>query len=331
MKKESSTRRRRLLPVGVVGLLLGAGVAYAFVQWRKAVMPSIQLESEPESPSIYAVSGDGTDDWRRESAGNGGPQTEAVHVGEGAATADEQAYAPEVDAFDTEDIAAALWGDVPAIAPATAPSADAGVAEPAQAEPAREEAGDRAAGEDGGGAGPDSGGDAGDAPVREAAPVREDAPVHEDALEAGADVDVDQRERPRRHNLEEIEGIGPVYAKILADLGFLTTDDLLLAGADPKSREGLIEATGISGKLVMRWINQADLFRVKGVGEQYADLLEAAGVDTVPDLAQRRADNLTRKMAEVNDLKNLVRRIPTEGQVAAWIEFARTLPRVVTY
>jgi predicted flap endonuclease-1-like 5' DNA nuclease len=83
--------------------------------------------------------------------------------------------------------------------------------------------------------------------------------------------------------------------------------------------------------LILRWVNQADLFRVKGVGEQYADLLEAAGVDTVPELAQRRADNLRKRMIEVNEQKGLVRRTPTESQVAAWIESARGLPRVVTY
>ena len=75
----------------------------------------------------------------------------------------------------------------------------------------------------------------------------------------------------------------------------------------------------------------ADLFRIKGVGEEYSDLLEAAGVDTVPELAQRRADNLTAKMAEVNEQKQLVRRLPTEDQVTSWIEAAKSLPRVVTY
>ncbi len=75
----------------------------------------------------------------------------------------------------------------------------------------------------------------------------------------------------------------------------------------------------------------ADLFRVKGVGEEYADLLEAAGVDTVPELAQRRADNPTQKMAEVNEQKPLVRRLPTGDQVAGWIEYAKSLPRVVTH
>lgn len=136
---------------------------------------------------------------------------------------------------------------------------------------------------------------------------------------------------PRLYGLAEIEGIGPVYAEQLSALGLKTTDDLLHAGAGPKGRENLALATGISSKLILRWVNQADLFRVKGVGEEYADLLEAAGVDTVPELAQRRAGNLTKRMANVNEEKGLVRRLPTENQVAGWIEVAKTLPRVVTY
>jgi predicted flap endonuclease-1-like 5' DNA nuclease len=146
------------------------------------------------------------------------------------------------------------------------------------------------------------------------------------------DADADEEpERTRRNGLIDIEGIGPVYAKTLADLGLLTTTELLQAGANPKGREDLAAATGISKKLILRWVNQADLFRIKGVGEQYADLLEAAGVDTVPELAQRRADNLTKKMNKVNEQKRLVRRTPTEAQVASWIESAKGLPRVVTY
>ena len=138
--------------------------------------------------------------------------------------------------------------------------------------------------------------------------------------------------RPRRvAGLLDIEGIGPAYAAQFESHGLKTTDDLLKAGATPKGREELAAATGISGKLIMRWVNMADLFRVGGVGEEYSDLLEAAGVDTVPELAQRRPDNLTKRMAEINEQKRVVRRLPTEGQVAAWIESAKGLPRVVTY
>jgi predicted flap endonuclease-1-like 5' DNA nuclease len=135
----------------------------------------------------------------------------------------------------------------------------------------------------------------------------------------------------RAADLVDIEGIGPAHAEKLKAQGLRTTDDLLRAGASPKGRDDLAAATGISGKLILRWVNRADLFRVRGVGEQFSDLLEAAGVDTVPELAQRRADNLIKKMAEVNVEKKLVRRLPTESQVAGWIESAKGLPRVVTY
>jgi predicted flap endonuclease-1-like 5' DNA nuclease len=151
-----------------------------------------------------------------------------------------------------------------------------------------------------------------------------------DAAATGAEGD-EESVRARPNNLIDIEGIGPVYAEKLASMGLRTTSDLLQAGANPKGREDLAVASGISKKLILRWVNQADLFRIKGVGEQYADLLEAAGVDTVPELAQRRADNLTKKLVKVNEEKRLVRRTPTEAQVAAWIEAAKGLPRAVTY
>ena len=154
----------------------------------------------------------------------------------------------------------------------------------------------------------------------------------EDEIGVTTDDVVDVQARPRRiAGLIDIEGIAPSYATQLEARGLRTTDDLLQAGASPKGREDLAAATGISGKLILRWVNMADLFRIKGVGEEYSDLLEAAGVDTVPELAQRRADNLTKKMAEVNEQKQLVRRLPTEDQVTDWIESAKGLPRVVTY
>jgi predicted flap endonuclease-1-like 5' DNA nuclease len=161
-----------------------------------------------------------------------------------------------------------------------------------------------------------------------AGPATSEAPI---VAVAAAGETTDEPPVRRAYDLTEIEGIGPVYAEKLAGLGLKTTDDLLKVGASPKGREDLVLASGISGKLILRWVNMADLFRIKGVGEEYADLLEAAGVDTVPELAQRRADNLTVKMAEVNDEKRLVRRRPTEDQVATWIESAKGLPRVVTY
>ena len=132
-------------------------------------------------------------------------------------------------------------------------------------------------------------------------------------------------------NLIDIEGIGAAYAAKLAAQGVTTTGDLLKAGATPKGRQDLEAATGISGALILKWVNKADLFRVKGIGTQYSDLLEAAGVDTVVELGQRRADNLAVKMADVNAQKGLVRQLPTEKQVADWIAGAKELDRAVTY
>jgi predicted flap endonuclease-1-like 5' DNA nuclease len=128
-----------------------------------------------------------------------------------------------------------------------------------------------------------------------------------------------------------IEGIGETYAQKLKEAGFTTTEAFLEKGATPQGRKALAEQTGISGKLILEWINRADLYRIKGVSEEYSDLLEAAGVDTVPELAQRNAENLYAKLGEVNAAKKLVRRLPTQSQVSNWIEQAKALPRVVTY
>jgi len=128
-----------------------------------------------------------------------------------------------------------------------------------------------------------------------------------------------------------IEGIGEAYVQKLAAAGVATVEGLLQAGSTPEGRKELAEKTGISGKLVLEWVNRADLFRVKGVGEEYSDLLENAGVDSVPELAQRNAENLYQKLVEANQAKKVVRQLPTQKQVAAWIEYAKTLPRVVKY
>jgi predicted flap endonuclease-1-like 5' DNA nuclease len=129
----------------------------------------------------------------------------------------------------------------------------------------------------------------------------------------------------------DVEGIGETYAKKLTDAGYATTEAFLEKGATPKGRKELAEKTGISDTLILKWVNRVDLDRIKGIGSEYADLLEAAGVDTVPELAQRVPANLTAKMAEVNAVKKLVRKLPTEAQVADWIEQAKKLPRVVSY
>ena len=132
-------------------------------------------------------------------------------------------------------------------------------------------------------------------------------------------------------NLEDVEGIGPAYATKLADAGLTTTDDLLEKGGTPAGRDSVAEKTGISGSLILEWVNHVDLYRIDGVGSEYADLLEEAGVDSVVELANRNAANLHAKLAEVNDAKSLVRSLPSESQVSGWIDEAKTMERAVHY
>jgi predicted flap endonuclease-1-like 5' DNA nuclease len=129
----------------------------------------------------------------------------------------------------------------------------------------------------------------------------------------------------------DIEGIGPRYAKKLNSIDIYTASDLLEAGATPLGRKELEEKTGISHKLILEWVNISDLLRIKGVGEEYSDLLEEAGVDTVVELSKRVPENLHAKMLEVNEKKHLVRRPPSLNQVGQWIEEAKKLPRKVEY
>jgi predicted flap endonuclease-1-like 5' DNA nuclease len=132
--------------------------------------------------------------------------------------------------------------------------------------------------------------------------------------------------------LTEIEGVGATYAAKLEGAGVKSQEDLLKAGATPKGRKELEEKTGISGKLILKWLNRADLARVPGIGEEFADLLELAGVDTVPALAQRNAEHLHQTLVEVaKDKKNVVRRVPSAAEVAKWVAGAKELPRVISY
>jgi predicted flap endonuclease-1-like 5' DNA nuclease len=134
-----------------------------------------------------------------------------------------------------------------------------------------------------------------------------------------------------KYGLEYIEGIGPVYAAKLNAIGINNLLDLLEKGAFPKGREEIAAAAGISHTLVLKWVNHVDLFRIKGVGSEYADLLEVAGVDTVVELAQRNPDNLFAKLVSVNEEKKLVRRLPVLNQVQEWVEQAKSLPRKINY
>jgi predicted flap endonuclease-1-like 5' DNA nuclease len=129
----------------------------------------------------------------------------------------------------------------------------------------------------------------------------------------------------------DVEGIGEVYAQKLTEAGIVTTQALLKEGATPAGRKKIEKATGIGHALILRWINHVDLFRIKGVQKQYAELLEASGVDSIPELAQRDPKHLHPKMVEVNEKKKLVRKLPTSTQVADWVAQAKKLPRVITY
>lgn len=128
-----------------------------------------------------------------------------------------------------------------------------------------------------------------------------------------------------------VEGIGKVYAEKLQVAGVRSAAGLLTRGATPKGRQDLADQTGIDCGKILEWVNHVDLFRIKGVGEEYADLLEAAGVDTVPELAQRNPENLFQALVSLNKEKKLVRRAPVLAQVQSWVEQARQLPRVITY
>jgi len=131
--------------------------------------------------------------------------------------------------------------------------------------------------------------------------------------------------------LTDIEGVGESYADKLKEAGVTSADNFLKTCCDKKGRKKIAEATGISEKVILTWANQVDLARVKGVSTQYADLLQKSGIDSVPELAQRNAENLTVKMTEVNEEKNLVRKLPTESQVEGWVAQAKELPKVVTH
>jgi predicted flap endonuclease-1-like 5' DNA nuclease len=129
----------------------------------------------------------------------------------------------------------------------------------------------------------------------------------------------------------DIEGIGPAYAAKLAGVGIRSTETLLKKGATRKGRKELAESTGIADSLILEWVNLSDLFRIKGVGSEYSDLLEEVGVDTVAELAKRVGEKLYAKMVDVNKVKNLVNKLPGSKQVQGWIDQAKQLPRVVTY
>jgi predicted flap endonuclease-1-like 5' DNA nuclease len=131
--------------------------------------------------------------------------------------------------------------------------------------------------------------------------------------------------------IEDVEGIGPAWAEKLVAAGVKSTDDLLMAGGSSSGRERLEAATGISSKRLLEWVNHVDLMRINGVGSEYADLLEAAGVDSAAELAQRNAKNLADTFQSLDAARNTVRNIPTEAVIQRWIDEARTMDKVVSH
>ena len=133
------------------------------------------------------------------------------------------------------------------------------------------------------------------------------------------------------YKVEQIEGIGAVYGEKLNAVGIKTTDELLAKCATPKGRKELEEVTGIGGAFILKWANHADLMRINGVAGQFAELLEAAGVDTVKELKHRVPANLKAKMDEVNAMKNLVKRVPSLPEIEKMIAQAKELKPMMTY
>lgn len=133
------------------------------------------------------------------------------------------------------------------------------------------------------------------------------------------------------YKIQDIEGIGPAYGEKLAAASIANTQDLLSHCASKKGRQETAEKTGVSESLLLKWSNMADMMRISGIGPEYAELLEAAGVDTVKELKMRRSDNLAAKMAEVNEDKKLTRQVPAESIVAKWIETAKTTEPTISH
>lgn len=133
------------------------------------------------------------------------------------------------------------------------------------------------------------------------------------------------------YKIDTIEGIGPAFKEKLAAANIKTTDDLLKLCCDKKGRKATASETGCSETQLLKWTNMADLMRISGVGEEYSELLEAAGVDTVKELRNRNAANLTKAMADTNEQKKLVRSVPSEKLVVDWVEQAKGLDPVITH
>ena len=134
------------------------------------------------------------------------------------------------------------------------------------------------------------------------------------------------------YKIDDVEGIGSVYGEKLRQAGIKSVDHLLKIGCKPTGRKELAEATGLDASLILTWVNMADLFRVKGIGAEYAELLKKSGVDTVKELRNRNLENLLAKMTEVNsEGRPLVRALPSLSMVQSWVTLAKELDPMVTY
>ncbi len=134
-----------------------------------------------------------------------------------------------------------------------------------------------------------------------------------------------------KYKIEDIEGIGPAFGKKLSAVGITNTEILLERCGSRSGRSETADKTGLSESQLLKWANMADLMRISGVGEEFSELLEAAGVDTVKELRTRNAENLAAKMAEVNEAKKLTRTVPSASQVTKWVEQAKDLPPAITH
>ena len=133
------------------------------------------------------------------------------------------------------------------------------------------------------------------------------------------------------YKIDEIEGIGPAYAEKLSKADIKSTADFLKLCCDKKGRKQIADSTGLSEKHLLKWANLADLMRINGIGPQFSELLEAAGVDTVKELKMRNAENLTKAMEDANAEKKLTRAVPKLAQVQDWVEAAKTTPPTITH
>ena len=133
------------------------------------------------------------------------------------------------------------------------------------------------------------------------------------------------------YKIEEVEGIGPVTGEKLRAAGIRDTDSLLTKCHTAKARQDLAQKSGLTEAQILKFANMVNLFRISGIGSEFAELLEVAGVDTVPELARRNATNLAEIMADLNEKKKLTRRVPSESEVSKWVVQAKSLPRMLEY